>query len=138
APIDFGHAGIRATWTRTSQFDVGAIVDAFGNVPWRLLQASFQMLKPTMPAAKVVSLLDRAWDDEFLESFLATERWGNDNVSFPGECYAQYIDELYRANRLVRGGFAVLGRPSELDAIHCPVLALPFNDDNIVPLPSAA
>jgi polyhydroxyalkanoate synthase len=138
APIDFEHAGLMAQWTRTPTFDVGAIVEAFGNVPWQLMQASFMMLKPTLTAQKTVALLDRAWDDEFLEGFLATERWGNDNVSFPGACYARYITELYRENRLVRGGFSVAGRPADLANIRCPTLALAFADDHIVPLPSAA
>ncbi len=138
APIDFEHAGIMAQWTRTPTFDVNAIVEAYGNVPWRLMQASFHLLKPTLTAQKTVALLDRAWDDEFLETFLATERWGTDNVSFPGACYARYIDELYRANRLVRGGFTVAGRPAELASIRCPVLALAFEDDHIVPLACAA
>ena len=137
APIDFEHAGIMATWTRTPTFDVGAIVEAFGNVPWQLMQASFHLLKPTTTAQKLVALADRAWDDEFLEGFLATERWGTDNVSFPGACYARYITELYRENRLVRGGFSVAGRPAELSQICCPTLALAFADDHIVPLPSA-
>ena len=138
APIDFEHAGLMAQWTRTPTFDVGAIVEAFGNVPWQLMQASFHMLKPTLTAQKTVALLDRAWDDEFLEGFLATERWGNDNVSFPGACYARYITELYRENRLVRGGFSLAGRPAELANIRCPTLALAFADDHIVPLSSAA
>jgi polyhydroxyalkanoate synthase len=137
-PIDFDHGGIMAQWTRVPTFDVSALLEAFGNVPWRLMQASFSMLRPTLNSAKAVSLLDRAWDDEFLESFLATEHWGNDNVSFPGACYARYIEELYRRNRLVTGGFTVAGRPSELSAIRCPVLALAFEHDNIVPLASAA
>jgi len=137
APIDFAHAGIMATWTRTPGFDVGSIVDAFGNVPWRLLQASFSMLRPTLPAQKAVTMIDRAWDDEFLESFLATEKWGNDNVSFPGECYARYIQELYRDNRLVHGTFSVLGRTALLSNITCPLLAIAFKHDNIVPVPSA-
>jgi polyhydroxyalkanoate synthase subunit PhaC len=138
APIDFEHAGIMAQWTRTPTFDVRAILEAFGNVPWPLMQASFNMLKPTLRAAKTVALLDRAWDDEFLEGFLATEHWGHDNVSFPGACYARYIEELYRGNRFIRGGFSVMGRPAELHQITCPVLALAFADDHIVPLPSAA
>jgi len=137
APVDFAHAGIMAAWTRTPTFDVRSILDAFGNIPWPLMQASFRMLRPTLQAAKMVSLLDRAWDDEFLDGFLATERWGNDNVSFPGECYARYIDELYRQNRLVRGTFTVCGRPALLPSIKCPVLAVAFADDHIVPLPSA-
>jgi polyhydroxyalkanoate synthase len=137
-PIDFEHAGIMSTWTRTPTFDVNALLEAFGNVPWRLMQASFSMLKPTLNAVKTMSLLDRAWDDEFLEGFLATERWGNDNVSFPGACYARYIEELYRRNLLVRGGFTLAGRSAELPAIRCPLLVLAFADDHIVPLASAA
>jgi polyhydroxyalkanoate synthase len=117
APIDFEHAGIMAQWTRTPTFDVASILEAFGNVPWPLMQASFNMLRPTLRAAKLVNLLDRAWDDEFLEGFLATEHWGHDNVSFPGACYARYIEELYRGNRLMHGGFTVLGRPAELHQI---------------------
>ncbi len=137
APIDFAHAGIMATWTRTPGFEVNALVEACGNVPWRLLQASFRMLRPTLQAQKLVNLLDRAWNDEFLEGFLATEHWGNDNVSFPGATYARYITELYQQNRLVGGTFTVRGRPAPLANITCPVLAIAFADDNIVPVPSA-
>ncbi len=138
APVDFAHAGIMATWTRTPTFDVRALIDAFGNVPWQILAASFSMLRPTLPAAKAVSLLDRAWDDEFLDGFLATEAWGSDNVAFPGECYARYITELYRDNQLVDGRFTVLGKPAKLSAIQCPVLAVTFEQDHIVPVAAAA
>jgi polyhydroxyalkanoate synthase len=138
APIDFAHAGTLGNWTRSPGFDVGALVDGFGNVPWPLMQASFQMLKPTLNLVKLVSLVDRAWDDEFLDGFLATERWGNDNVSFPGECYRRYIDELYRENRLAHGTMRLAGRPARLDAIDCPTLAVTFEHDHIVPLASAA
>ena len=138
APIDFEHAGIMAQWTRTPTFDVASLLEAFGNVPWPLMQASFNMLRPTLRAAKTVALLDRAWDDEFLEGFLATEHWGHDNVSFPGACYARYIEDLYRANRLIHGGFQLCGRPAELAQIRMPTLALAFADDHIVPLASAA
>jgi polyhydroxyalkanoate synthase len=137
APIDFAHGGIMSTWTRTPTFDVAAIIDAFGNVPHQLMQASFSMLRPTLRAQKMVAVLDRAWDDEFLDGFLATETWGNDNVSFPGACYAQYITELYRENRLLKGEFSLLGRPALLSNITCPVLAIAFTDDHIVPVPSA-
>jgi polyhydroxyalkanoate synthase len=137
APVDFAAGGMMSVWTRTPTFDVGAIQDAFGNIPWQLMQASFRLLKPTVNASKLVHLLDRAWDDEFLDGFLATERWGNDNVSFPGACYARYIEELYRQNRLVTGTFTVCNRPARLTSITCPVLAVAFTDDHIVPLPSA-
>lgn len=137
APIDFAHGGTLANWTRSPGFDVNALVDGFGNVPWPLMQASFQMLKPTLNLAKLVTLVDRAWDDEFLDGFLSTERWGNDNVSFPGECYRRYISDLYRDNRLVAGTMTLAGRPARLDTIDCPTLAVTFEHDHIVPTASA-
>ena len=138
APIDFRFAGTLGTWTRSPGFDVDALVDGFGNVPWPLMQASFHMLKPTANLTKLVALADRAWDDEFLDGFLATEKWGNDNVSFPGECYRRYIHKLYRDNRLLAGTLRLAGRPARLDAIDCPVLAVTFEHDHIVPVASAA
>ena len=70
--------------------------------------------------------------------FLALETWGNDNVSFPGECYKRYVEELYRKDALVAGGFSLGGHPIHLSQITCPTLAVTFEHDNIVPWPSAA
>ena len=96
------------------------------------------MLRPTLGLSKSVHLVDRAWDDQFLDGFLALEKWGNDNVSFPGECYRRYIQELYRDNALVAGRFTLSGRPARLENIRCPTLAVTFEHDNIVPWQSAA
>jgi polyhydroxyalkanoate synthase len=137
APIEFGAEGLLSSWTRAKSFDLDALVDGSGNVPWQLLQASFQMLRPTMPLSKAVHLIDRAWNDEFLDGFLALEAWGNDNVSFPGEFYRRYLDALYRKNELVKGTFTLSGEPVKLSAITCPTLAVTFEHDNIVPAASA-
>lgn len=138
APIDFSDNGLLARWTRTETFDLEALEAGFGNVPWPLMQVSFQMLRPTLQLAKIVGLIDRAWDDEFLDGFFAIERWGNDNVSFPGACYRRYVQELYRENALVRGQFSLSGVPARLDAMTCPTLVISFEHDHIVPWPSAA
>lgn len=138
APVTFADDGLLSAWTRSPTFDVGALVSAFGNVPWPLMQAAFHMLRPTLGLSKTVSLVDRAWDDEFLDGFLALETWGNDNVSFPGEAYRRYVEELYRNDALALGTLRVGGRPARLDAIACPVLAVTFEHDNIVPWASAA
>jgi polyhydroxyalkanoate synthase subunit PhaC len=138
APVTFADDGLLSAWTRSPTFDVGALVGAFGNVPWPLMQAAFHMLRPTLGMSKTVSLVDRAWDDEFLDGFLALETWGNDNVSFPGEAYRRYVEELYRKDALASGTLRVGGRPARLDAIACPVLAVTFEHDNIVPWASAS
>ena len=139
SPVSFSDDdGLLSTWTRTPTFDLDALIEGAGNVPWPLLQASFHMLRPTMYLSKATYMLDRAWDDQFLDGFFAIETWSNDNVSFPGECYRRYIQELYREDRLIRGEFALSGVPVDLADITFPVLAITFLHDHIVPLPSAA
>lgn len=138
APVRFHDDGLLSRWVRSPGFDVDALVNGFGNVPWPLMQASFHMLRPTLSLWKAVKLVDRAWDDRFLDGFFATETWGNDNVSFPGECYRTYIRELYREDRLVRGEMALSGRRLRLEDIDCPLLAITFAHDHIVPHQSAS
>lgn len=136
APVDFDHAGIMADWVRSESFDLDAL-RSIGNLPWPLMQAAFHSLRPTLKLAKLVLALERAGDDDFLASFMALERWGTDNVSFPGAAYHRYIDALYRRNELFRGELTVAGRPARLDSIRCPVHTIAFAGDHIVPEKSA-
>ena len=138
APIRFRDEGLLSVWTGQSSFDTDALVAATGNVPWQLMQSAFHMLRPTLTLSKAVHLIDRAWNDEFLDGFLALETWGNDNVSLPGELFRRYIEELYKADALVEGTFTLSGRPARLGAITCPTLVVSFEHDNIVPWKSCA
>jgi polyhydroxyalkanoate synthase len=135
-PVRFDDPGLLSRWSRTPTLDLRALTDN-GNVPWQLMQSAFHLLRPTLNLAKAVGVLDRAWDDEFLDGFLALETWGSDNVSFPGEAYRRYIQELYREDRLIQGTFALSGHAARLDNITCPTLAITFEHDNIVPWQSA-
>lgn len=136
APVDFDRAGIMVDWVRTPSFDLEALA-SIGNLPWPLMQAAFHCLRPTLKLAKLVMALDKADDPEFLASFLALERWGSDNVSFPGEVYRRYIGELYRENRLFAGELAIAGARADLAAITCPLHVVCFEGDHIVPEASA-
>ncbi|MBL8604397.1 MAG: alpha/beta fold hydrolase [Myxococcales bacterium] len=138
APVAFHDGGMLTQWTNTPTFDLDALCSATGLVPWQVMQGAFQMLRPTLPLSKAAHLLDRAWDDEFLDGYLALETWGNDNVSFPGEAYRRYIDALYRGDDLVAGRFTLGGRRCRLEAITCPTLAVSFAHDNIVSQTSVA
>lgn len=137
-PVDFSDDGILATWVNNPSFDIDALVDATGLVPWPLMQAAFHMLKPTLNLSKTTYLLDRAWDDAFLDGFFAIETWSNDNVSFPGECYRYYIKALYQQNALIQGQLSISGQRVQLKDITCPMLLIGFEHDHIVPMPSTA
>jgi polyhydroxyalkanoate synthase len=138
APVRFHDQSMLSAWANTPGFDVGSMIDALGNVPWQLMQSAFHLLRPTLGLAKSVMLLDRAWNDEFLDGFLALETWGNDNVALPGEFYRTYIGELYQKDTLLGGNFSLSGQRVRLSNITFPTLAVTFEHDNIVPAESAA
>ena len=139
APIGFTRDdGLLSRWTKVRGFDLDALVEATGNVPWPLMQASFHMLRPTLNLAKLVGMIDRYWDDVFLDGFFALETWSNDNVSFPGGVYKKYIQGLYREDGLVNKTFTLSGQRVDLGNIRCPSLVVTFQHDSIVPLESAA
>ena len=137
APVRFAEAGLLGAWTQSKLFEPRTLVDALGNVPWQLLQSSFLMLRPTLNLAKMVNLIDRAWDDEFLDGFLAIETWGNDNVSFPGEVWRTWVEELYRKDAFATGDFALSGKKARIQNVDCPLLVVTFEHDTIVPRASA-
>lgn len=138
APIGFEDDGLLSKWARSGSFDLSVFETAFGNAPAWLLQGSFQLLRPTLPLHKMVSLLDKGDREDFLEGFLALETWGSDNIPFPGACFRQYIDDLYRKDGLLKETFSLSGHPVRLGDIACPVLAVTFEHDNIVPHKSAS
>jgi polyhydroxyalkanoate synthase len=137
APVRFAEAGLLGAWTQSPSFEPRALVDALGNVPWQLLQSSFHMLRPTLNLSKLATLIDRATDDEFMDGFLALEAWGSDNVSFPGEVWRTWVEDLYRGDAFARGTFALAGRPARLEGVTCPLLVVTFEHDAIVPRASA-
>lgn len=133
APIAFSEAGVMRTWLTSPGFDIDALVDGFGLLPAPLLQFSFQMLRPTLGLSKAVNLLDRAWNDKFLDGWLALETWANDNVAIPGEFYRTYVRELYQQDAVRHGRLMVGGRRVDLAAIRCPLQVVTFSVDAIAP-----
>ena len=137
APLRFDKGGILGSWTRSPEFDVDGLVDAFGNVPARLLQTSFHMLKPTLGLWKSANVIDRADNDDFLDGFVATEHWGRDNVDFPGEVFRALIQDLYRNDGIMNETIFLGGQAIRLAAIEAPTLIVTFEHDYIVPTASA-
>lgn len=137
-PIDFTKGGALFSWTDRRWFDPDLVVDALGNVPASLMQGAFSWLVPTSSASKLLALVERGEDEQFMRSFCAIETWSNDNVLFPGEAYRKYIRDLFQQNLLIKGEYRVRGVPVRLKQITCPVLVITASKDNIVPAPSAA
>ncbi len=135
APIDFGtHDGLLNVWTQSGNFDVDKFVDAFGNCPAEFLQAAFLLLRPVQNLLqKPIDFYERMHEEKYLEDFLATEAWLQDNIPVPGEVYREFVKYLYQQNLLTNGRMPVGKRVVKLEHITCPVLNLVAGEDDLVP-----
>ena len=73
-------------------------------------------------------------DEAAMLNFLRMEKWIADRPDHPGEAARQWLNELYRENRLVKGTFEVCGKKVDLSKITCPVLNIYAEQDHIVPV----
>lgn len=135
-PLDFSHAGLLGLMTDPRWFDA-ELVAAAGNVSPQQMQAGFTLLRPTQQLSKIVTLVDKAFDPAFRQSFDALETWASDNIAFPAAAYRTYITELYQQNLLIQGKHYVGGRRVDLGQITCPLLTISAEKDTICP-PAAA
>jgi polyhydroxyalkanoate synthase len=132
-PIDFSEAGLFRCWLNRKYFDVDRYVDALGQIPADLVRIGFKLLKPTMDLSTGLNLWWNLWNDNYVKSFRALNKWANEYVPFPGEFFRQWVKEFYQENRLIRGDLTLGGRPVKLETIRCPVYAVGATEDNIAP-----
>jgi polyhydroxyalkanoate synthase len=136
-PVNFEGMGLTRQWTDKRYFDVDRIVDTLGNVPPELMMASFDMLRPVARIAQQIRLWDNMWNDEFVKSYRMFDRWANDQIPFPGECFRQTTKELMWENKLFKNELTLGGRRIDIGNILVPFLSVMAEHDHIVPYESA-
>ena len=135
APIDFSsRESLLNVWTRPENFDVDKFVDTFGNCPPEFLQATFMLLRPVGNLLeKPINFYEHMHEEKFLDDFLTTETWLQDNIPVPGEVYRQFVKYLYQQNLLVQNRMPVGKHIVNLRNIACPVLNIMAGKDDLVP-----
>ncbi len=136
-PVNSDGMSLMKQWSDRRYFDVDRIVDTLGNVPPEMMYASFDMLRPASRVAGQVRLWDNMWNDEFVKSYRMMDRWGADQIPFPGECFRQNTKEFMWENKLFKGTMEVGGRPVRLSDIKAPFLHVVAEHDHIVPYDAA-
>jgi len=140
AGIDFAtRDGLLNLWTRPECFDVDKFVDAFGNCPAEFLQASFLLLNPVGNLIeKPINFFQNADSEQYIDDFLTTEMWLNDNIPVAGEVYRQFVKYLYQQNLLTQNRLPVGKHIVNLKDITCPVLNIMARNDDLVPCAQSA
>lgn len=142
-PIDFkgdpenfwDGEGFLNSWIGNMQKeDVDLLIDTYGMLPGAMTGAVFSSLTPIASMTKYnLGLARMNGNEAALKNFLRMEKWIADRPDHPGEAARQWLNELYRENRLTEGRFQISGQTVDLSRIACPVLNIYAHQDHIVP-----
>jgi polyhydroxyalkanoate synthase len=132
-PIDFStNDGLLFRWSKDMDFDL--LVDAnHGLVPGDFLNQGFDMLKPMMKVQKQQTLTNSLDDKEKLLNFLRMEKWISESPDQAGECFRQFMKDLYQGNKLIKGELEVGGKKVNLKNLTSPLLNIYATEDHLVP-----
>jgi poly[(R)-3-hydroxyalkanoate] polymerase subunit PhaC len=136
-PCNYREMGFMSKMFYEGRLDPDDVIDDTGLVPATAMDEGFQSLKPTDRVVQQVNLWQNLWNDQWVEGFLAMNRWARDQVAFPGAAFRQTVDVLIRQNALCRGEVPFGRGEVSLKDITCPFLNVYCEQDTIVPAPSS-
>src|SRR3954471_7041976 len=132
-PVDFStNDGLLFRWSKDMDFD--KLVEGYnGLIPGDFLNQGFDMLKPMMKVQKQQSLANSLEDKDKLLNFLRMEKWISESPDQAGECFRQFMKDLYQQNKLAKGELKVGGKKVDLKKITMPLLNIFATEDHLVP-----
>ncbi len=131
APVDFDKMGVMSLAVRLGARGLDAVLDRMGNVPGVASSLGFKVMSGRRVVTKWLDLAQNLWDEDYVRAFDAVNTWVNDLIPYPREAFKQMIHEVVHGNKLLRGGLSFGGRPCELGAVTCPLLAFAGETDNV-------
>ena len=132
-PVDFRHMGPLADVFRVGGLEVDQVLDENGNVPPRVVVQGFRSLTPTAEVTRYVTLWERLWSDEYVNSYQAMTGWADDHVPFPGAAARETVRMLVRDNGMVNDRLTIGGDRVHLRDVTVPFLTVRADRDHIVP-----
>lgn len=136
APIDFSnHVGFdewgQALVEEDLQFD--DIIDSLGLIPSTFMEAGVRLITSPIYYSPYLSLLNRAYDAEYVERWKLFNQWTEGHIPMSGGVLKQLIDDFAKHNRLVKGTLKVGDRKVDLAHIHANLLVIASEYDRLVP-----
>jgi len=132
-PIDWKQMGLTTMWNDPRYFDVDQVADTLGVVPADFIRQMFEMQKPAQKLAGQLRVSEQMWNDDFVRSYRAFERWGDETLPLAGEYLRQTTKELSWGNKLFTGELVVGGREAKLANIKTPILSIVAEHDHLAP-----
>ncbi len=134
AQIDFTRAGELLNFIDDAQFKLIESLAGPGYVDGRYLAATFNLLRGR---DLIWSTVEKNW--LLGEAYPAFDllHWNGDVTNLPARWHREYLEDLYRDNRLIQpGSMVALGVPIDLTRVHTPSYVQAGREDHIAPAES--
>lgn len=136
APIDFTTSPVLDAWgeaLREGGIDFDLFIQAYGIIPARSMEAGMRLLTSPVYYSPYLSLLERAYDPQYVEKWRRFNDWTRGHIPFVGAALRQMLHDLGKENKLVKGTLTIRGKPAQLASIHANTLVIAANQDRLVP-----
>ena len=130
-PVNFHEMGLFRLWANKEYMDIDKMVDTLGIIPAEFITSSFEMLRPAQKVAGQLRVWDQMWDDDFVKSYRAFQRWGDETLPLAGEYHRDCTKELMWGNKLYKGELVINGDKADLANITVPIMSVMAEHDHI-------
>jgi polyhydroxyalkanoate synthase len=137
APFDYEKLGVYHTIANLAVGPLVSLTELIGYFPAMLSQTFFQISTPRKLAERPFNLVWNLWNDEWLESYEAMNKWMTDFLHYPEAAFKQFAQDIVVGNKLLTNELEMFGRRVDLSKITASYLVLASPDDHFGP-PAAA
>jgi polyhydroxyalkanoate synthase len=135
APIDFQTMPAFDKWVdalRKNELDFQPFFETIGLVPALMMRAGMRLLTSPIYVSPYLSLLNRAYDEEYLHKWHVFNYWTRSHIPFPGAAMNQ-VTRLVADNQLMNGTLSIDHQFVYLENISANLLVISTTHDRLVP-----
>ncbi|MGM0846604.1 MAG: alpha/beta fold hydrolase [Bacillota bacterium] len=136
APIDFTTAPKFDQWVeyiRENDLNVKSLLNNNGSIPPKLMKIGLRAASSPIYFSHYLSLLNKAYDQEYVAGWRRFNKWTNDHVGFPEAALQQLGNDLVKENKFMKGTLIIRGKKACPSNIKSNLLVVAGKHDRLVP-----
>ena len=118
---------------KEGKLDLNRLLKATGLIPANYIKAGMRMVTNPIYFSPYLSLLNKAYDDKYVDKWRRLNKWTNGHIPFSGAAMRELMNELGKENKLIEGGLYIHGKNADLKNIHANLLVISTDSDRLVP-----
>jgi class III poly(R)-hydroxyalkanoic acid synthase PhaC subunit len=134
-PIDFQPFMGPDKWAeglREGDVNFERFIETYGIIPPKLVEGMFRAIGAPIYFTNYTTLLHRAHDSKYVDKWRRMNKWTLDQVPFAGEAYRQLASDLFKENKLIKGGMMVGDKQVDLKNIKANLFVVSGSRDNLI------